>query len=88
MAELAPATQEVADLRVKEKDACDDAHEAEEKLTTLIERARMDAVEAERLWKEWDDLLWAIEELCMGTELAHQEHADSQQRVGHLKKEL
>ena len=70
MAELAPATQEVADLRVKEKDACDDAHEAEEKLTTLIERARMDAMEVERLRKEKDNLLRALEELRTSTEMA------------------
>ena len=70
MAELAPATQEVADLRVKEKDARDDAHEAEEKLVALIERACMDAVETDQLQKEHDDLLQAIEELCAGTELA------------------
>ena len=43
-------------LRVREKDTRDDAHEAKEKLTALIERALTDAVEAERLWKEWDDL--------------------------------
>ena len=54
----------------------------------LIERARMDAMEAERLWKEQDDLLWAIEELHVGTELAHQECTDAQQRVDHLEKEL
>ena len=57
MAELAPTAREVADLQVKEKDARDDAHEAEEKLAALIERACMGAVEAEWLWKEWDDLL-------------------------------
>ena len=49
MAELAPAAQEVADLRVREKDARDDAHEAEEKLAALIEtvhggQAAMDGV--------------------------------------------
>ena len=57
MAELALAAQEVADLRVREKDARDDTHEAEEKLTALIERVPMDAIEARQLWKEWDDLL-------------------------------
>ena len=48
----------------------------------------MDIMEAERLRKEQDDLLWAIEELRTGTELAHQERVDAQQRVDHLKKEL
>ena len=57
MAELAPIAQEVADLRVKEKDAHDDAHEAKEKLVALIERVHTDIVEAERLQKERDDLL-------------------------------
>ena len=70
VAELAPTTQEVADLRVREKDAHDDTHEAEEKLMALIERACTNTVEAEQLRKEWDDLLWAIKELCLGTELA------------------
>ena len=36
----------------------------------LIERTRTDAVEAERLWKERDDLLRAIEELRTGIDLA------------------
>ena len=47
----------------------------------------MDAMEDERLWKEWDNLLRAIEELRSGTELARQERT-AQQRVGHLEKEL
>ena len=79
MAEFAPITQEVADLRVRKKDARDDAHEDEEKLVALIERAHMDAVEAEWLWKEQDNLLWAIEELHTGTALARQERTDAQQ---------
>jgi len=37
----------------------------------LIERVRMNVIEAKRLWKERDDLLWAIEELCTGIDLAH-----------------
>ena len=88
VAELALAAQEVADLRVREKDARDDARKAEEELTALIERACTDVVEVERLRKEWGDLLRAIEELCMGIKLAHQECIDAQQRVSHLKKEL
>ena len=78
MAKLAPATRGVADLQVREKDAHDDACKAEEKLAALIERVRTDVVEAERLRKERDDLLWAVEELCMGIDLAHQERADAQ----------
>ena len=70
MVELAPIALEVADLRVREKDAHDDTCEAKEKLAALIERARMDAVEAERLWKEWDDLLWTVEELYTRADLA------------------
>ena len=77
MTKLAPAAQEVADLRVREKDARDNAHEAKEKLAALIERVHTDTVEAERLWKEWDDLLRAIEELHTGIDLACQERADS-----------
>jgi len=71
VADLAPATREVVDLRVRERDARDDTHEAEEKLAALIKRVRMDAVEAERLQKEQDDLFWAIEELRMRIDLAH-----------------
>ena len=70
VAELAPTIRELADLRVREKDARDDACEAGEKLMALVERVHMDVMEAERLRKEWDDLLWAIEELCMGIDLA------------------
>ena len=70
VAELVPTTREVADLRVMEKEVHDDAREAKEKLAALIERACMDTVQAERLRKEQDDLLWAIEELRMGTEMA------------------
>jgi len=88
VAELDPTTQEVGNLRVREKDAREDAHEAEEKLTALIERARTDAMEAKRLWKERDDLLQAMEELCTRTELAHQERAVAQQRISHLENEL
>ena len=71
VAELAPVAREVADLCVREKDAHNNAREAEEKLTDLIERVHMDVVEAERLWKEQDDLLRAIEELHTGIDLAH-----------------
>ena len=70
MAELAPTAREVADLRVREKDARGDAREAKGKLVALIERARTDTVAAKLLWKERDDLLRAIEELRTGTELA------------------
>ena len=70
MAELAPTARELADLQVREKDARNDAREVKEKLAALIERVRTDAVEAERLRKELGDLVRAIEELRMGTELA------------------
>ena len=70
------------------KDAHDDAREAEEKLVALIKRVHTDAMEVERLWKERDDLLWAIEELCIGIDLAHQERVDAQQQIDHLKDEL
>ena len=61
----------MADLQVRGKDARDAAREVEEKLMVLIERARMDAAEAEWLWKERDDLLWAVEGLRMECDLAH-----------------
>ena len=71
MAELALAAREVADLRVREKDARNGTREAEEKLTALIKRVHTDAVEAKRLRKERDDLLRTIEELCTGIDLFH-----------------
>ena len=43
----------------------------------LIERVSTDTVEAERLRKEWDDLLRAIEELRTGIDLAREEHVDA-----------
>ena len=43
----------------------------------LIERTRTDAVEAERLRKELDDLLRAKEGLRMECDLACQERADA-----------
>ena len=43
----------------------------------LIERARTDAVDADRLQKEQDNLLWAIEELHMECDLARLEHIDA-----------
>ena len=63
---------------MREKDASNDAREAEEELAALIERAHMDVMEAERLQKERDDLLRAIEELHTGIDLARQERADAQ----------
>ena len=45
-------------------------------------------MEAERLWKEQDDLLRAIEELRIGIDLARQERTDTQQRIDHLEDEL
>ena len=54
----------------------------------LIKRVHTNTMETERLQKERDDLLWAIEELHTGTELARQERADAHQRVSHLEKDL
>ena len=78
MAELAHAAREVANLYVREKDARDDACEAEEKLAALIERVHTNTVEDKCLWKEQDDLLYSIGELHMGIDLARQERIDAQ----------
>ena len=51
----------------------------------MIKRVCTDVVEAERLQKEQDNLLWAIEELRRGIDLARQERADAQQRIDHLE---
>ena len=55
---------------------------------TLIERAHTDAVEAEQLRKEQDDLLQAIEELRTEHDLAHHECIDAQQRIVLLEGKL
>jgi hypothetical protein len=52
-----PVTEEVASLWTREANARQDTNEAKEKLTTLAERACLDAVKTERLWKERDELL-------------------------------
>ena len=54
----------------------------------LLERTRVDEAEAERLRKEWDDLLQTIEGFRMERDLAHQERADAQQRIYLLEGEL
>ena len=54
----------------------------------LIERACMDAVETERLWKERDNLLWAIEGLRTEHDLASQGRVDAQQWIDLLEGEL
>ena len=45
-------------------------------------------MEAERLWKELDNLLQAMEELHTGTKLARLERVVAQQWISHLKNEL
>ena len=49
VAELAPTAWELADLQVREKDTRDDTREAEKKLTALIKRVHIDAMEAKWL---------------------------------------
>ena len=88
MAELALATQELADLRVREKDTHDDASETEEKLMALIKRGSVDVAEVEQLLKKHEDLLWTVEELCTECDLSHQERPDAQQWIILLEGEL
>jgi hypothetical protein len=52
VAELAPPAKEVANLRIREVDVRQCAVEAEEKATTLVERAHKDDVKAEWVQKE------------------------------------
>jgi hypothetical protein len=49
VAELIPTSRESADLQIRKADAREHACEAEEKLVALIERARANATESERL---------------------------------------
>jgi hypothetical protein len=57
VAELAPTSEEVASLRIREVDAHWHANEAEEKFMALAERARLDTMETEHIRKEGDELL-------------------------------
>jgi hypothetical protein len=57
-------------------------------LTTLIERTRADVVESERLRKEQDDLLQAVEGLCTERDLARRECIDAQQWIDLFEGEL
>jgi hypothetical protein len=79
VAELTPASQELASLQIREADACQHANEAKEKLVALAKRACADTVVTERLWKEPNELLLAIEELRIERDLACQERADAHQ---------
>jgi len=54
----------------------------------MIERVHVHAVEAERLWKERDDLLRAIEGLRTECDLARHECVNAQQRIDLLEGEL
>ena len=78
----------MADLWIKYAEARDDTHEAGDKLLDLVESTRTDAMEIKWLWKECDDLLQAIEGFRTERDLAHQEHADSQQWIYLLEGEL
>ena len=62
---------------MKEAEAHVDAQDAREKLMALLERMHEDKAEAERLWKEWDDLLQTIEGFHTELDLAHQECANT-----------
>jgi uncharacterized protein YigA (DUF484 family) len=53
-----------------EANARNDAHEAEEKVTALIERAHTNSTKFERLWGEQDELHQTIEELHVEHDVA------------------
>jgi hypothetical protein len=67
----------LADLRAREVDTHEDAREAEEKLAALIKRMHADVTESERLRKERDDLLQAVEGLRTERDLPHRECVDA-----------
>jgi hypothetical protein len=71
-AELTPATEEVANLQIREADARRHTIEAEEKVAALIERARKDDAEAEWVRKQRDDLLQIVAGLRAEHDLARQ----------------
>jgi hypothetical protein len=88
VAELTPATEEVANLWIREGDTRRHTNEAEEKFMALAERARLDAMETERIWKEQDELLQTLVGLHAEHDLACQERADAHQWIDHLLGEL
>jgi hypothetical protein len=88
VAELALAGEEVASLRIREVDACQHANKAEEKFAALAKRTHADAVEFERLRKERDELLLAVEGLRRERDVAHQERINAQLQISLLEGEL
>jgi hypothetical protein len=71
----------VASLSTREANARQDTNEAKEKLTTLAERACLDAAKTERLWKERDELLQTSTGLW-------QERDDARRRINDLLGEV
>jgi hypothetical protein len=63
VAELAPIDEEVASFQIREAEARRHANKAKEKFAALAERARSDAMETERIRKEWDELLQTMARL-------------------------
>ena len=55
--ELTPLTEEAANLRSWVAEACRDADEAEKAFEALSARSHKDDEEADRVRKEWDELL-------------------------------
>jgi hypothetical protein len=55
---------------------------------SLAERARLDTVKTERIRKERDELLEAVEGLRTERDSARQESADAHQRIDHLMGEF
>jgi hypothetical protein len=84
----APASKEVASLRIREADACWHANKVKEKFAALADRACLDAVEFGWLWKEWEELLLAVEGLHRERNVAHQQHTAAQLQIGFLEGKL
>jgi hypothetical protein len=86
--ELTPATEEVANLLIREVDAHRHAAEVKEKATALIERAHKDDIEAKRVWKKRYDLLQTMAGLHAKRDSARQEHDYARGRVNDLLGEV
>jgi hypothetical protein len=56
---VADLSGEMVDLRIRHEEAVSDAKEVGEKLLALVERARKDQEEAQKVKDEHDELSWA-----------------------------
>jgi hypothetical protein len=67
----------VANIQIREADACRHTNEAKESFTTLAKKAHQDTMEFECIQKEQDELLQTVARLRAERDSAHLECADA-----------